>query len=441
MLEFSNQKIIKPTQGAPQMLKRKLSEVLSQTLHLVIELANADFGNIQIVDPDGHLKLLVHQGFPDWWVDYWNRVTAGQGACGTSIALGERVIIEDVEQSPIFVGTPALEIQRKAGIRAVQSTPVLNQSGQVIAMLSTHYRSPHRPDEKSLAMLDLFATLVASHIEQTRTEISLIPENRFRTVVEDQTETITRFLPDGTFTFVNEVFCRVFGKTPRQVIGQRWHPIPHPDDIAMIEAQLLEITISEPVVTVENRVFVANGEIRWMQFVNRGIFDANGILKETQSVGRDITQLKQTEFSLRQSEETLNRAQAVARIGSFALDGDSETFSITQETARLFDLDNTAVATFPEWFSRVHPDDQGKVETAWRAALQGEPYDKTYRIAVQGQIRWIRALAELKFDAQGQLLKAVGTVQDVSDLKLIESNLRESDERLELALFGSELVL
>lgn len=423
------------------MLKRNLSEILSETLHLVIELAKADFGNIHILDSDSHLKIFVHQGFPDWWIEYWSTVSAGQGACGTSIALGERVIVEDVAQSPIFVGTPALEIQLKAGVRAVQSTPVLNQSGQVIAMLSTHYRLPHRPDAKTLEMLDLFAVIVSALIEQFQGEAQPVPENPFRTVVEDQTELISRFLPDGTFLFVNEVYCQFFGKTPQQLIGQRWHPAAHPDDLSMIEARLREMTSDNPVVIIENRVFVANGEIRWMQFVNRGFFDAAGVLKETQSVGRDITQLKRVELSLKESDERLHHAQAVARIGSFAMSSDTETFSITEETARLFDLGNTGVTTFAEWFSRVHPDDQGKVETAWRAALQGAPYDLTYRIVVQGQIRWIRAHAELQFDGSGQLIKAVGTVQDISDIKEVELNLLESDERLELALEGSGLVL
>jgi PAS domain S-box-containing protein len=266
-------------------------------------------------------------------------------------------------------------------------------------------------------------------------------ELRYRSVVEDQTETIARFLPDGTFVFVNDVFCRLFGKSPDELIGHRWHPVAHPDDVAMIEARLCELTPDNPVVTIENRVFGADGEMYWMQFVNRGFFDAAGTLKETQAVGRDITKLKQIEIKLRESEEMLQRAQSVGRIGSFVMSNDTEIFRISRETARLFDLDDKGVTTFAEWFARVHPDDQGKVETAWRAALQGAPYDMTYRIVVQGQILWIRALAELQFDGHQQLIKAVGTVQDISDRKQIESNLHEIDERLELALAGSELVL
>lgn len=152
------------------MLKQPLTEALRELLEIAIEFSGADFGNIQLTDPGGNLKIFVHQGFPEWWIDYWNTVSHGQGVCGTSIALGERVIVEDVEQSPIFVGTPALEIQRRAGIRAVQSTPVRGQSGQVIAMLSTHYRTTHRPYAKTLKMLDLLAAHAALLIERSQTE-------------------------------------------------------------------------------------------------------------------------------------------------------------------------------------------------------------------------------------------------------------------------------
>ncbi|MCQ8180824.1 PAS domain S-box protein [Methylomonas sp. SURF-1] len=247
-------------------------------------------------------------------------------------------------------------------------------------------------------------------------------EARFRMVVEDQTEVISRFLPDGTFVFVNDVYCRLFGKTREQLIGQRWHPVVHPDDLAMVEARLRTMSPDHRLVFIENRVVVGGGALRWMQFANRGFYDAASQLKEIQSVGRDITRLKEIENGLRESEAQLQRAQAVGRIGSFQMDAnDKDVFKITQETARLFDLDDKHVATVDVWFARIHPEDRDKAEAAWCAALQGEPYDLVYRIVVRGQIRWIRALAELEFDRQGQWLNAVGTVQDISDLKQAEA--------------------
>ena len=123
---------------------------------------------------------------------------------------------------------------------------------------------------------------------------------------------------------------------------------------------------------------------------------------------------------LASSEQMLNRAQRVGRIGSFAMGGGPEVFSYTEETARLFGLERNGETTFAGWFSRVHPDDQPTVEAAWGAALKGAPYDITYRVVVAGQTIWIHALASLQFDEHGELLNCIGTVQDISDLKRAE---------------------
>ncbi|HJV36739.1 PAS domain S-box protein [Geomonas sp.] len=139
-------------------------------------------------------------------------------------------------------------------------------------------------------------------------------ELRYRTVVEDETETISRFLPDGTYTFVNEVYCRVFGKTAEELIGQKWWPVAFPDDLAEIQSKLDAMSPANPVAVIENRVILANGEVRWMQFVNRNFYDQNGKLLETQAVGRDVTERRNAEEATRhyarrllEQEEDLRR--------------------------------------------------------------------------------------------------------------------------------------
>lgn len=291
-------------------------------------------------------------------------------------------------------------------------------------------RESGHPDRLVGAIVDR----TRSHALSVRLEAS---EARFRSVLEDQTEVISRILPDGTFVFVNDVYCRVFDKSADELIGKRWHPVAHPDDIEMIESRLREMSPGRPIVVIENRVYVAGGDMRWMQFVNRGFFDSDGHLLEIQSVGRDITRLKEVEIALKKSEAALERAQAVAKIGSFTLKGDSDRFSFTKETGRLFDLDSRHQTCTAEWISRVHPDDREAVAAAWGAALKGEPYDIHYRIVVHGEVVWIRARAELTFDADGALVQCVGTVQDVTSQKRVQDELRMSEAHLEMVLAAS----
>lgn len=143
--------------------------------------------------------------------------------------------------------------------------------------------------------------------------------------------------------------------------------------------------------------------------------------------------------SLAELRTHLDRVQAVARVGSFALLGDPDGFTYTQETARIFDLDPHGRTDFAGWFARVHPEDRTAVQDAWDAALTGADYDMTYRIVARNEVTWIRARAELQFDAQRRLIGAVGTVQDITDLKAIEFELARSRQHLQLALDASSL--
>lgn len=129
---------------------------------------------------------------------------------------------------------------------------------------------------------------------QTRQALAA-SELRYRAVVEDQTEIVSRHLPDGTFVFASEVYCRFFGRTQEELIGNHWQPVVHPDDVPLIDAQLAQLSPENPVVLIENRVYDRLGRLRWMEFVNRGFFSAEGKLIETQAVGRDITSRRHAE--------------------------------------------------------------------------------------------------------------------------------------------------
>ncbi|WP_421657725.1 sensor histidine kinase [Leptothermofonsia sp. ETS-13] len=134
-------------------------------------------------------------------------------------------------------------------------------------------------------------------------------EARYRAVVEDQTEMICGFLPDGTLTFVNQAYCRYFGRTQEELIGHSYVPVIVPEDMQQVEKQLKSLSAENPVTVITNRIVHPSGEIRTTQWNNRAILDFQGNFIEFQAVGRDITELQQTQ----QLQAALNEKEVLLK--------------------------------------------------------------------------------------------------------------------------------
>jgi PAS domain S-box-containing protein len=124
-------------------------------------------------------------------------------------------------------------------------------------------------------------------------------ETRFRNLVEDQTEFISRFLPDGTHVFVNEAYCRYFNKKREEILGKKFKPDIPKEDKKLVREYFLSLTKEHPIDVIDHRIITPDGDSRWQQWSDRAIFDDRGTLVEYQSVGRDITETKHSEEELR----------------------------------------------------------------------------------------------------------------------------------------------
>ena len=123
-------------------------------------------------------------------------------------------------------------------------------------------------------------------------------EARYRAIVEDQTEFITRWLPDGTLTFVNEAYCRFIGKLHGELLGSQFLLDLPSEDRETVAQHIARLSQEHPVRDSEEHVQLPNGEIRWVQWTDRALFDEEGRVVEVQSVGRDITERKQMDGEL-----------------------------------------------------------------------------------------------------------------------------------------------
>lgn len=129
-------------------------------------------------------------------------------------------------------------------------------------------------------------------------------ENRYRTVVENQTEFIVRWKEDGTHTFVNDAYCRYYGITAEQARHANFMALIHEDDRQIVQEKRTRLLSRvSSVETDSHRVRKPDGSIGWNEWTDQAIYDEDGQLLEFQSVGRDITEHKRAEIALRESEQ------------------------------------------------------------------------------------------------------------------------------------------
>ncbi len=144
--------------------------------------------------------------------------------------------------------------------------------------------------------------LAALFAQQRGTAAALIESRRqYQSVVEDQTEMICRFRPDGTYTFANRAYCDALWMESREILGNTIWGLA-PEGVHRTRAELEIITPSSPIATREVMVSAQGSYPRWQQWRDRGFFDERGAVVEYQSVGRDITDRKKAEDERRELE-------------------------------------------------------------------------------------------------------------------------------------------
>ena len=149
--------------------------------------------------------------------------------------------------------------------------------------------------------------------------------------------------------------------------------------------------------------------------------------------------LQALERSLRVTVEDLQRAQSVAKVGSWRLLA-GDAYQVSEEGHRILGTPLGEPVRYEVFLSLVHPGDRALVDERWRAAVAGnQPYDLEFRLLVDGRVKWVRSAADLHLDAAGVLVGSIGIMQDITDRKRMEDELHRWQQRMEVALDGANL--
>ena len=144
----------------------QLSSLLPRVLDGLMSLTGADHGNIQLLDPaTGMMRLVTQAGFGPEFLDYFAVVSGENGSvCGRAARQCAQTVITDVRADPDFA--PHREIAAASGFRGVQSTPLVDYAGHLVGMVSTHYQRPHRPSDRDLRLIELYADFASEAVSR-----------------------------------------------------------------------------------------------------------------------------------------------------------------------------------------------------------------------------------------------------------------------------------
>ena len=355
-----------------------------------------------------------------------------------NLEAGQAAIVNDVMTDPRTRDFASK--YESLGVGAFISIPALNEKQWEASLTINHPQARDwRPDETQL-MRDITARLWPAYKRARAVEELRESEDRYRSVVEGQTELICRYLPDTTLTFVNATYCRYFGKTQEELIGAKFLdfiPEPAREGVRKHVESLVE---NRSVEINEHEVLLPNGDMGWQQWIDHAILDASGKVVEFQAVGRDITERKQMEEELRESEERLRLALEAGRMGVWEWDTRTNAVKWSKEHYTVMGLRPFSVEPdYYTWADRVHPDDLPvATETMSRAIAEKGEYRQEYRIIwPDGSVRWVEGRAKPVYDEGGQCLKMSGFIVDITERKQAEDALRLSEDKFSKAFRSS----
>ncbi|MEG4572673.1 PAS domain S-box protein [Microcoleus sp. N3A4] len=437
--------------GAP------LGDTLNTLVEIIEQQSRDIIGSILLLAPDGeHLLHGAGPSLPDSYnaAIHGTAIGPNVGSCGTAAFSRQQVIVTDIATDPLWENYRDLALS--FGLKACFSTPILSSQGQVLGTFGMYYAQPRSPQFFELQLIEAVINLAGIAIERKQAEESLKQlnqelENRVKQRTAQLMQTEERWQlalkgnNDGIWdwnlqtgeVFLSERFKQITGYEHSQTVDyfDKWNKGTHPEDLALVMQALQDhLNKKTPHYIIEYRWWCYNSAYKWILSRGQALWDESG--KAVRMVGSitDITEGKQAEEALRESEARFQKLSAnlPGIIYQYLLRADG-SFSfpyISAACRELFELEpedvlkNAALV-----IDLIHPEDRQNHEASVAISAQSlQPWQWEGRMVLpSGKIRWFQIMSRPEAKENGDILWD-GIAVDVTDRKQAELALQESQQ-------------
>ncbi len=259
-------------------------------------------------------------------------------------------------------------------------------------------------------------------------------EKKFREIFDGALEGMFQTTLAGKCLMANLALARMLGyATPEEVVAAvtnaAWDVWVDPGNRVRFLHQLEEKGV---VLGHECQFKRKDNTIIWVSLNCRKNLAADGRTLVAEGFIEDITERRETEMALRESLDLLQETQIIGALGSYVLDIPSGAWTSSDVLDELFGVGKEYDRTVAGWTALIHPDDRAMMAEyfAYEVVARKQRFEKEYRIVrVRDKAeRWLHGIGKLEFDAAGQPIRMRGVIKDVTERKLAELKIRDSEE-------------
>ena len=427
-----------------------LPDVLGDLARAVEQRSDVEMmASILILDKQGkHLLHGAAPSLPQAYNDAINGAPVGPavGSCGTAAFRGETVVVTDIADDPLWVDYRDLAMAH--GLQACWSTPVKAADGRVLGTFAIYYRQPRGPTQRDMNSIALITHTVALAIERHLSDQALRESQGRLSSALDAAGMV------GTWDWsiaTDTVYCDAQLSALCSVdpnVGEEGAPLSeylkavHPDDVGRLQAAIECAIATGEKLSQDCRLVQRDGSVRWVIARGRCLYDSQGTPLRFPGAVVDVSECRQAEFALKESEARLQQALTAGQVMAFEWDARTGLSQRSQNTVQILGLARGQDANKPgnDFLARVHPDDRA----AFRAHVYGvgpasPSYSTKFRfVRPDGQEVWLEETAKAEFDASGRVVRLKGLTRDVTELKRADEHqnllVAELDHRVKNAL-------